>query len=548
MSWSFTGIQYPVECVYTQSIGFSADVAVVTFLPQLSAVPSVGTLTLQWEAVTASLPNCVVDLGTLRLTESGRFGTLRVFDRRKRWERVAPISGEYNVVRTGDYVAAKQKNLRQLGVLLMTALGEPGADVSALPTDIYPSVSWLCDDVVEVAEALFSEYGYSVALGFGSEAVTVVKLGTGATLSTVNRFIGSDTIDDKFAPRYVRNCFKPSAIQGRLKLEAVGLDTDGSWYPIDSLSFAPVGGWGSTPPYSLGDAVTALTDAQRMEALSYVRRAYRPVGFADGTWNLPDGSGVVSGLTDILPLQNHLLETEDLRADDSRQPFRVYGKYTQMPRENAQPALPITTDIGDRLQGIGYVFDSDTGLVIFDEPVWYINAGTYVPAELYIEVTFGVRNATTFQWSHYMKDVEVVPTGTGYHTARHDLRLETVVSYNATHVVTGTSDNQTALDTLSTATATAVAGLYATSASQFVVYDRPKLLLRCDGAIQQIKHVMTCGEYGNAVNRTEASRNFEFDRGIPSRAQRATHLRTATLGARVRRASSAEARSLNFDD
>ena len=73
-----------------------------------------------------------------------------------------------------------------------------------------------------------------------------------------------------------------------------------------------------------------------------------------------------------------------------------------------------------------------------------------------------------------------------------------------------------------------MAASYATTASQFKVYHEPKLALRCDGAILQIKHTLTAGNLGAAVNRTEASRHFEFDRGVPSRAQRIAHLRATS--------------------
>lgn len=548
MSWSFSGIFSPVECVYTQTVGFAPDVALLRANPQIGSIPTVGTLSFTWGLSTITLPNCVVDLGSIRSTEDGVYITLKVLDRRERWKYAAPISGEYNVIRVGDYVAAKKKSLRQLGTILMTALGESTANVSALPTDVYPSVSWQCESVVEAAEALFSEYGYSVALGFGSEAVTVVKLGTGATLSTVDAFVLSNTIDTKFAPRYVRNCFAPSVAQVRFKLEAIGLDTDGSWLPIDDLSFAPGTGWGKTPPYSLAGAVDALTEEQKVEARAFVRRAYRPMGFTDETWDLPDGSGTLTGLQQVLPIQNRLLVPEDLRIDESYAPFRVYGKYTALPNERAQPALPVTTTIADRVTGLEYHFDGETGVLIFEEPIFFVDADEYKPAELYLEVTIQIRDSTNFQWRHYERDVEIVPGGTGYHTVRHELRAETIVDYDSSQAVTGFTTNETALNAIGDAAAAAAAGLFVTAASQHVVYNKPMLNLRCDGAILQVQHIMTCGEHGHAVNRTTASRNFEFDRGVPSRAQRVAHYRAMLAGAGTFRTSMLRARRENADD
>jgi hypothetical protein len=549
MPWSFPGVSYPHELTYTQTLGFQPDVALLKCLPQATNIPASGNVTMSWAATTVVLPNCIVDLASITLTQDGRYLRLPVMDRRERWKKVAPISGEYNTIRVGEVVGARQQTFRELGTILMTALGEPSADVSVLPTNVYPPVSWECEPVIEAAQALFEESGYSVVLGYGSEVVKVVQLGTGATLSTTNRFVGSDTIDPKVVPRYIRNCFKPSQAQVRLMLEPVGLDTDGTWQLIDDLSFTPGGGWERIPPYSLPGLV-GLTDEQLLEAVGYVRRAYRVKGFADGTWDLPVGTGALSGLTDILPLQNRLLDTEDLRDDESRRPFRLYGKYFKTEDETGQPPIPGGTETanGDRVTGRSVRFDGENGLVIFEEPIWRVFGSDYLPADLWLECTIQVRDQTNFSWNHYEYDVEVVPGGLGYHTVKHEQRAETIVQYDADHVVTGSTTNQAALDALGGAWATSLAALYATTAGQYVVYNQPDLTLRCDGAIIQIQHVLTCGAGEHAVNRTIASSHFEFDRGVPSRAQRVAHLRALSAGVGVHKQALMTGRRENADD
>ena len=550
MPWSFSTITSPVELTYTQTVGWSPDVALLRFNPQVASIAKTGTITLTWDGTTITLPNCVVDLGTLRLTDDGRYMLLKVFDRRKLWEYAPGISGEYNVIRTNEYVTAKQKNLRQLATILLNALGETSADVSVLPTDIYPPVSWECEDVVEAAEVLLSEHGFSVALGYGTEAVTIVRLGSGATLSTTDRFVGSDTYDVNLVPRYVRNCFAPSVAQVRLKLEAIGLDTDGTWQPIDDLSFAPVGGWGKVPPHTLNGAVAALTDPQKLAAQAYVFRAYRAKGFADDTWDIPDGSGTLNDLTDILPISNRLLQTEDVRPDMSYSPAVVYGKYLRESDELANPVIPgsETTVVADQVSGRGLEFYGDVGMIVFHRPIYYIDTDEFKPADLWLEAVIRIRDTTNFAWRHYEYDVEVDATGYGYHTVKHDLRAETIVEYNTSHVVTGFTTNETSIEAVGDAMAAAVAGMYTATAGQFVAYNKPKLNLRCDGAILQVQHILTCGEHGHAVNRTQASSNFEFDKGLPKRAQRVAHLRALQAGVELRHMSTATRRRQDLDD
>jgi hypothetical protein len=531
MGWSFPGVVTEVEADYTQTLGFQPDAAILRILQQGTNIPNQGTLTFTWGLDTLTLPNCVVDLASVRVQGQGKHVILRVWDRRERWKNAAPISGEYNVLRVGNRL--REKNLRELGTILLNALGETSADVSALPTTEYPFVSWECESVTEVAESLFREYGYSIALGFGSEVVTVVKLGTGASLPTTGIFVGSDTFDPKLVPRYVRSCFEPSVAQARLKLEPVGIEpSTQTWEHIDDLSYKPAGGWEVVAPLSMPDVVT---EADYLYYTGYVRRAYRVMGFADETWDLPDGSGVVAGLEDILPLFNRLLETEVIRVDEAYAPFRVYGKLQQEERQHGNPVEPIiyTTGVCDEVIGRSIEFDGENGVIIFREPAFYVDSGYYLPADLWLECTFRVRNQTNFAWMHYEKDVEVEPSGLGYVTIKQRQRAETIVEYDCSephpHQTTGFSTNQAALDAIAASTAAAVAGTYADAASEHRIYNEPKLSLRCDGAIVQVRHIMTEGEREHPVNRTIASRFVEADRGVFTRDERNAHVQALSL-------------------
>lgn len=47
----------------------------------------------------------------------------------------------------------------------------------------------------------------------------------------------------------------------------------------------------------------------------------------------------------------------------------------------------------------------------------------------------------------------------------------------------------------------------------------------------QVQHIITNGDGNYAVNRTRASRFREFDRGVPSKAERYAHSQAALHGA-----------------
>jgi hypothetical protein len=249
-------------------------------------------------------------------------------------------------------------------------------------------------------------------------------------------------------------------------------------------------------------------------------------------------------------LENRVLDTEDVRPDFSYQPYRIYGKYWIDEEDMPAPITPggVTTAIGDRIESRNVWFDGENGLIIFEKPMFWVDAGDYKAAELYLECTIGIRNQTNFSWNRYEYDSEVVPTGVGYHTVRLEQRAETVIQYDSSHVVTGTVTNQTTLDALGDAWAVAVAATYAATSGQYIAYYEPKLSLRCDGAILQIQHILTCGEHGHAVNRTIASRQYEFDRGIPTRLQRIARLQATESAVRLQDQTIRGVRKDNADD
>lgn len=527
MGFSLTGITSPIECKYTQTLGVHPDVAIVRCHPQGTAIPTTGTLTFTWPAQTSiTLPNCEIDLARVTYSTNGHHVVIPVKDRRWRWARAAPISGYYNVRRASGYITSYKFNLQEICTFLLDQLGETTANVSALPTDIYPEVRWDCESPHLALEALLKEYGFDVALGFGTEAVRVWQLGVGSTLSATDEFFESQSFDPKIPPRWVRACFGASRAQVRFLLEPVGQEVDGTWELAPDLSYTPVGGWGSEDPELLPSvAVNEDADTYRV-AIETVFRAYRVKAFADDTLDLPDGSGTLSDIQQVFPLESRLLDTENIRADGSYRPFRLFGKHIRKTPDTGQPPQVEVTDIDFEISGYPLHFDGESAIIICSKPLWYPNGTSHEFAELYLECTVGVRDATTNAPNRYEKDISFDVSGYGYQVLRiPELRAETIISYDDTHAPTATTTNQTFLDTAATAAATTLIAAYATDAGAVRVYAIPKLALRCDGAIQQVQHIMTVGEGSDAVNRTVASWNLEFDRGIPSRAQRTAHVK-----------------------
>lgn len=534
---SLSGVNAPKGAVYTQTLGVHPDRIAIRAIPQLTALPTYGTITFTFNGGVLTLPGCYFDEARIYASAADGFYLSAIYlDRRERWRFAAPISGYYNTYRAGSQVVTKKKNLRELATLLLNAMGEASPDVSSLSTSIYPEVRWECESCVDALDKLLREWGFSISLGFNSENVKVVQLGVGSTASITYAMMASSTVDPKVRPQYIRTCFGPSIAQARFKLEPVAKEADGTWVAANSASYKPSAGWEKEYPNILGNVAIASSQETYNCAMTSVYRAYRIVAFADNTLAHPDGSGTLSSIQQCLPLYNRLLDDESIRTDGSQIPFRIYGKRLVPAEYGAQPAKDTTSTKDDEIVGEDVFFDGENGIIIFKFPQYYTDAGDYKFADLYLEASFGITNATGNYPVHYEKDVLFDSGGLGYHSVKYpELEARTVITYTTNQAVSGTSTNQSALDAVAALIASSVSAQYTTTASQMIVYNMPIFTLRCDGIIHQVQHVISDGTR-HAGSYSTVSLNMEFDSCISSRDERAAiaHDRLATLSSRSR--------------
>lgn len=524
---AYAGLVNPKGCVYTQSLGVYPDRITVFATPQATAISARGDITLSYDGTSIVLPNCYLDDVTVVAdVADGHRLALTFLDRREIWTLSDTISREFNVWRAGTQVEWRKKHLREIVEMLLQYIGEATPDVSALPDTVYPEVRW--DDIhpVKALDELLAEWGFSLSLGFGSENVKIVQLGTGNTLSITDAMMISSTVDPKTRPRWIRVRFGPSLMQARIKLEAVGLDTDDTWKPIDDLSYKPTGGWETEDPVTFPKVKAAATEDAYNRCVASVYKVFRiksfPNGTDAGTLDLPDSSGTLTTINQILPLQARLLDSESIRVENdelSQIPFRVYGK-RQFQYNTGEPAKFMNSAIDDEIIGEPMKLDGENGILIFQNPQTFVESEQRKPADLYLECTFTVTSLTDFYPIRYKKDISLDPSGIGYRTIPYkDLEERIVMQYGANHAVTGSTDNDTDLDALAALIADAVAVQYTTSGSQMVIYCQPQFGIRCDGAIHQVRHII-CDGTRYAASFTSASRNVEFDRQVMTRDER----------------------------
>ncbi len=285
-------------------------------------------------------------------------------------------------------------------------------------------------------------------------------------------------------------------------------------------------GWEIEAPDSLPTTQVNETADEYNRAIRTVYRAYRISKFSDDTLNIPGGGGTISNIQQLLPIQNRLLVTETIRDDKSWQPYRIFGKRLKPASSSGFTVAPVTTAIDDEIIGEKVVFDGENGILIFEKPQYWIDSGAFKPAELYLECSFNIFNATTFAANRYEKDVEIDASSSGYYTVRyHETEARTVTNYGASHAYSSLSTNQTDLDSIAALIASAVGSQFSTTATQMIVYCQPKLGLRCDGAIHQVMHVIDDGST-EPGSYTIASSNQEFDKNIRSRDEKTAAIQT----------------------
>ena len=132
--------------------------------------------------------------------------------------------------------------------MLCIAMGEESYDVSALPRDQYPPVSWDAINPADELERLADFYGGRLVYHPEMDGPLVAKLGDGAELPIPRP--GEDagksvTLDPPEPPSVIACYGSPKQFQCRLRLEAVGSISIRAIKPVDELSYKPAGGWGT---------------------------------------------------------------------------------------------------------------------------------------------------------------------------------------------------------------------------------------------------------------------------------------------------------------
>lgn len=515
---TFTGANTVLSATYTRSHGTRPDVALLELAPQATISSDFGTLVFTYAAVTLAFADCRVRHGSIRLNQSGQIVGMEIQDRRWRW-RNCPITGHYNVVLAdGSIDPATVKTNRELATLLFQAMGETvgtTAIVTALPNTTPVEVDWDVDDADSELEKLCAHLGCHVVLDV-TDVAYLYPLGTGSPLTTTDSMTISVGVTSDGLPYQLEVVGPPVWVQSKLKLSAVGLDSDGTLQLIDDLSYTPSGGWEG----EYADLMSHVTDINDRElARLSVFKWYLVTSQANGTQAVP-GYGTISDIRQILPIYNTTVQLDDGLGDSlvSKQAtvegtFKLGGNPD--PRRNSDDFTYLSTK---------FEMHGDIGLLKFEQPV-IKQAGDGVSdnediaaADLYLVASYHVKNATNGQLERYTTTRVVGTVGAGTRTFRESALQQVFIgAYSGGDaVLTGTLDNTTTIDGYASDILDALQAEFATYQTGDVEYIGLKAFA-LTGVVRQITWTIAGKPTGT---RTRVSFNGEHDRIIASHAER----------------------------
>lgn len=500
--------------------GILPDKWVIEARTQATAVAATGDLVLTDDAGSVTLPDC--RLAGVSYRSSGHLITVELWDRRYYW-KFRKISGRYNYRKPdGTIDSGGQQSIRALATKCLDAAGEVSYDVSNLPTDFYPEVDWDNDVAMVCLHRLLTPLGYVVCWNPVPDTVTIYARSGGSALPSndhVQSLSFSVTVGDR--PSSIALSGARKVFQSKLKLVAVGKDTDGTIKLIDDLSYKPASGWTWQQGTQFDDVADEFDEESRRCALESVFKWYQAVSQADETQDVP-GYGTVTNFSQILPLDRRLNDT--FANDATGQSYQsAYIQGVFLSQQGNPPAVANTNE--DELLELPFDLDGPLGLVKFDERVFKLSGSGIAGADLYLTCTYNVQDGTSHQFVRYERSLALsgAPSLSGAYPITHDELVERFTAvYNAVtpSAVDSVSNNTTATNTAADAILTKVAQSFGDVTGKVVGY-RFLHDIRVNGKIAQVTWIlgMATREPGSDQVReggsnTIASEYIEFEAGV----------------------------------
>ena len=506
-----------------------------------------GPLDWSYDGESFSLADCIVEHATLvKHGEPSEYYTWRlvILDRRWRW-RHGEISGRYNVLLPdGSIDAETEKTPRELIELCLEAMNEDQPIISEYtPEELRPFCEWDHTNPARALDDVCKQCGLVVTLNLDN-IVHIWRIGDGEDLPMAGPKYRHERypIDAMIRPEFVQILGAPTRYQSWLKLEAVGLDTDGQIRKINDLSYKPANGWEYECPWVFAgvDYYTQGLDGyyhyNQGLAFQTVWRWYMVTAQCDGELNLPNVDVEITDIRQILPLLPDLVEPRRYPDKLALNPFTV-DQRSRRPYVDgifwAETLVDINTNeytgssIYQTFDYLGpYEIDLENGLVRFEKPVFKVTSGLRYPADMYLMAAYHIQDKWASKPVRYQRERQLdVSTLLGVHrggtrvVSQPDIQETVIMQYpgGLPRTPGDPITNTEAMEELADGYLDAVLREYDRTPQESMEY--AGLVLRdLDGKVRQLE--LSCGGRDHLPMVTKLSLYCESDIFSPSEAER----------------------------
>ncbi|HTU21793.1 MAG TPA: hypothetical protein VMG10_27390 [Gemmataceae bacterium] len=253
------GVESFEHCIYTCSHGMSPGVAILRMQPQDAPPDEFGDLTLTDGNETVIVPDCKVQSLKVEMDDHGFYWLVEILDRRWRWKDLGWINGCFNQLAplgNQHLIPWAIRSPSELAELCLAAMGEtdyvlqlpPGIDYPGAfyPTYIInvsgvnPPVNWEGIPPAQALQQIADRCGCRIIYQLSTDSILIAPVGNGNPLPPGSIAKNLPSITTPKAPSGVGVIGAPTRYQGRFALTAVGKEWDGSYWPINLLSYAPL--------------------------------------------------------------------------------------------------------------------------------------------------------------------------------------------------------------------------------------------------------------------------------------------------------------------
>jgi hypothetical protein len=274
---TYPGVLGVLSLDATVSVGITpGTIALTAYANSLPAITGDLTFGLDAEHL-ITLPNCMLEHQEDVTEGSRRLKMIRLLDRRWMWRYGFPVNGDHNQQSAArKLIPWTVRSPYQLAYMLLDAMGElvdPAIQID-LPPGLAcgPAVmgakgpedkvidalseylklgqnleasftnqptTWQSLPAAQALANLAESYGRLIVLDPIEDIVKMVKIGSGIVPPDGVRMANSFTQSRDVIPSNVVARGSPTRYQIRFRLRAVGKEWDGSWVPLERLSYAP---------------------------------------------------------------------------------------------------------------------------------------------------------------------------------------------------------------------------------------------------------------------------------------------------------------------